>query len=567
MNGKPKIAACYVRVSTPGQEQEQTIESQLDEIKRRAAEDGNHLADEHIYADDGWTSEMLRRPDLDRMRDAAHDGQFDVLYVYDLGRLSRIYAYQEVILEELRDLGAECISLHDINDPSDEGQVVRAMQGVFHQYERVKITERMRRGKMYKAREGKLVNGLLPYGYIRIPKSEGKSASAKVNEQRAEHVRMIRLWFGREDKSYLWIVRKLHELGIRSPRGMEHWSPPAVRQLLKCDSYHTGLVYYNKTENMAPKKPRGNTTYRRRKRTSHKSRPREQWISMMVPKIVADDGLYERIIARIEENKKNARRNRKYPYLLAGKVMCDCGMHRVGTGNHAIGYYYSCGGRIYKYPVGEKCRIPGVKANVIDEAVWSELAKLIENPNLIRKNVELWVEQNGKTEQGRTQEQASVEEKIAKVRDEEQRYARAYGTGDIELPQFRELMQETKRRRVAYQKQLDELRSVEITQPRVILGELPDEVKLVIKSLDHENKQRVVQKIIDNVKILPDNWAEVHIAIPSSSAGIVGLQNAHFDTHFAMRSLHLTLAFTIPKLRKKRRNAEEEAQSCMPSSI
>jgi site-specific DNA recombinase len=65
--------------------------------------DGNLLSEEHIYKDDGWTGEMLQRPGLDAMRDAAVAGAFQVLYVYDRGRLSRVFAYQEIILEEILD--------------------------------------------------------------------------------------------------------------------------------------------------------------------------------------------------------------------------------------------------------------------------------------------------------------------------------------------------------------------------------------------------------------------------------------------------------------------------------
>src|SRR3989344_7531101 len=110
-----KIAGAYGRVSTGRQEQEATIDSQIDEIKNRVASDGNMLPPENIFIDDGWTGEMLQRPALDLMRDAARDGKFQILYVYDRGRLSRIFAHQEVLLEEITDKGIQFVTLHDIN--------------------------------------------------------------------------------------------------------------------------------------------------------------------------------------------------------------------------------------------------------------------------------------------------------------------------------------------------------------------------------------------------------------------------------------------------------------------
>jgi len=80
--------ALYARVSTGRQENEQTIESQLDEVKRRITEDGNTLLPQNIFIDDGWSGELLARPSLDKVRDAVKEGGFEALYVYDRGRLS-----------------------------------------------------------------------------------------------------------------------------------------------------------------------------------------------------------------------------------------------------------------------------------------------------------------------------------------------------------------------------------------------------------------------------------------------------------------------------------------------
>jgi len=97
-SSQPLTAALYARVSTNRQEELETIESQLAEIKERIKGDGNILQPENIFVDDGWTGEILQRPSLDAMRDAAQEGKFTVLYVYDRGRLSRVFAYQEIVL-------------------------------------------------------------------------------------------------------------------------------------------------------------------------------------------------------------------------------------------------------------------------------------------------------------------------------------------------------------------------------------------------------------------------------------------------------------------------------------
>ena len=97
-------AALYARVSTDLQKDEQTIKIQINEIEKVIEEDGNSLLESCIYADDGWSGGILERPSLDLMRQDAREKKFDILYVYDRGRLARKFVYQEIVIEELNNL-------------------------------------------------------------------------------------------------------------------------------------------------------------------------------------------------------------------------------------------------------------------------------------------------------------------------------------------------------------------------------------------------------------------------------------------------------------------------------
>lgn len=263
LSKQPLIAGLYARVSTGRQENEATIESQLDEIRAKIQADGNILPPENIYIDDGWTGEMLQRPSLDGMRDAAQEGKFQILYIYDRGRLSRIYAYQEIIIEELIDKGIEFVTLHDVQATTPEEKVLQAMQGVFHQYERVKIAERMRRGKLYKARNGVLINGHSIYGYDYIRKNEVitngikqvNPARYEINDEQARVVRMIFGWVGSERVSLREVRRRLYDKGI-APRKQksDFWTQGPIIRLLQNEAYAYGIIYYNKSEAIVAKK-------------------------------------------------------------------------------------------------------------------------------------------------------------------------------------------------------------------------------------------------------------------------------------------------------------------------
>ncbi len=77
---KPMEVALYVRVSTNRQQQQQTIEQQLARLRAHIAVQSDwHLADDHIYRDDGYSGAQLNRPGLDRLRDRAALGAFERL--------------------------------------------------------------------------------------------------------------------------------------------------------------------------------------------------------------------------------------------------------------------------------------------------------------------------------------------------------------------------------------------------------------------------------------------------------------------------------------------------------
>src|SRR4051812_29546526 len=100
-------AAIYARVSTDRQGRQQTIDSQIDALRAWASTNSHELSQQHVYADEGCTGSRLNRPGLDRLRDAASQGEFEVVAVLSPDRLARKYAYQVLLLEELRKVGCE----------------------------------------------------------------------------------------------------------------------------------------------------------------------------------------------------------------------------------------------------------------------------------------------------------------------------------------------------------------------------------------------------------------------------------------------------------------------------
>ena len=186
------FAAIYARVSTAQQEQEATIDSQVAELEGYAHKRGYRLSKEYYFLDQAISGAQLARPGLDRLRDLASEGLFEVVLCLSPDRLSRQYAHQYILMEEMKRAGIKVVF---INQPpvadNPQGQLLLGIQGLFAEYEREVIADRMRRGKLYCVRQGKLMHTRPPYGYRYIPVGQPNGGHWEVDPIEKEVVRHI----------------------------------------------------------------------------------------------------------------------------------------------------------------------------------------------------------------------------------------------------------------------------------------------------------------------------------------------------------------------------------------
>ena len=202
--------ALYARVSTERQERQQTIHSQLAALRACAAVQGHPVSDEYIFRDEGYSGSRLDRPGLDALRDAVRDGAVGTLVVLTPDRLARKYAYQVLLLEEFRRVGAEVVFLqHPISDDPND-QLLLQIQGAIAEYERAVLGERFRRGKLQKARDGHYITGSPAYGYSYVPRRDAVPGHITVNEQEAELVRRVYGWFTDEQTTIRQVIKRLN---------------------------------------------------------------------------------------------------------------------------------------------------------------------------------------------------------------------------------------------------------------------------------------------------------------------------------------------------------------------
>jgi site-specific DNA recombinase len=177
-------AAIYARVSTASQQQRGTIGSQVAALRERVAGEGQELVAE--FCDDGHSGARLDRPGLDALRDAAEAGLIDTVWCLSPDRLARVYAYQVIVLDELARHGV-AVRFSDAPPIGDDPQakLLTQVQGVIAEYERAKIAERYRRGKLFRSRAGEVIAWRTPYGYHRLPSDSSGLARLVIFEPEA----------------------------------------------------------------------------------------------------------------------------------------------------------------------------------------------------------------------------------------------------------------------------------------------------------------------------------------------------------------------------------------------
>ncbi len=322
--------ALYARVSSEQQAEAGTIASQLEALRQRVRQDDLALEDELCFADDGYSGTTLLRPALERLRDVAAAGGIDRLYVYSPDRLSRKYAYQVLLLDELRRGGVEVVFLNSAIGDSPEQHLLLQVQGMLAEYERAQLMERCRRGKLHTARAGG-ANALAaaPYGYRYVRKADGGGvARFDVLLEEARVVRQIFEWVGCEHVSLAEVARRLQQQGIRTRTGQPRWDRSTLCDMLKNPAY-IGTAVYGRTR-VGPRRPRlrpprGQPDQPRRPYSTYETP--SPGIVIPVPVLVSAE-LFAAVGEQLEENR---RRNRRSARGRAGSCKGCCNVSTAAT--------------------------------------------------------------------------------------------------------------------------------------------------------------------------------------------------------------------------------------------
>jgi len=117
-------------VSSDRQKENHNIASQVAALTQFAATNGYLVPPEWQFQDDGYSGATLVRPGLEALRDLASRGKIQAVLIYSPDRLSRKYAYQVLLAEELARCGVELIFLRAPSGATAEAQAAPRSAGL-----------------------------------------------------------------------------------------------------------------------------------------------------------------------------------------------------------------------------------------------------------------------------------------------------------------------------------------------------------------------------------------------------------------------------------------------------
>ena len=373
--------------------------------------------------------------------------------------------------------------------------------------------ERSTMGKRGTAKQGRVPTGNLPYGY-RI----GDDGRPEAIEEQAEVVHRIFHMYVHEGMRAYSIAVQLTDEGIPTQTGKLLWLQSRVHHILGNATY-TGTWIYGKYRHVSTED--GMKVY---------DQPRDTWIEIPIPQII-DNETWERAQALKKQRSVKAKRNTNVLYLLQHLLKCgECGRNfhsrcTRSTTNVRNGKkyryelptpsrYYMCNGM---QSMRLRCRErPYIRAERLEEPIWSEVKRVIQNPDLIVAGIDTFDTQGSG---GLEDEIAQAERDLRSIQMEEDRAIRLFVSGKITETQLDVQRKFITERLESARAKLDDYRAREAsgTEKRRLMETVLSWARNVGEGLDEltgEQRKEILQMVLEQVVIDRDNNVDITLAIP-----------------------------------------------------
>jgi len=509
-------AALYERVSTDAQAERYGLGAQDWALRERAQEKGYTLAfdgERDAFVDDGYSGGDLERPALSRLRRAVREGLVEVVLSYDPDRLSRSLSDLLLLTDEFERAGVRLEFITQEMDASPEGRMFYAIRGAVAEYEKAKIRERTIRGRLEKARQGKVISrAAAPFGYRFDP----TTSTLVVVEDEAQVVRLAFYLYIQERLSLVQLADRLNRQGVGTPERGQRWHSSHLGRMLRNETY-AGTLWQNRWQGRKVLGKAG-----QKAKVVSTPRAKEEQIPVSVPPIVPLE-VFEATQKRLEENLRIARRHARREYLLSGLVKHACGSAMGGRTNKGRSYYYCFKSNHVKAPINEKgepqpCSSKWVTGKALEAAVWETVTGLLQQPEVLLQELEHLTNPTSITREALERELAEVTRRLQALPLEERRLVEGYRKGlypdflmreEMErLSQERASAEERHRQLAGHLAHLDKALSY-----RGQVEELARRLSEGLENMDFSQRRELLRLLVDEV-VYDDGQLTIKTIIP-----------------------------------------------------
>ncbi len=490
---------------------------------------------------------------MDRVRDLVAAGGVSVVLAQDRDRFAREPAYHYLLRREFEEHGTKIRALNDRGDDSPEGDLTDGILDQLAKYERAKMAERSRRGKLRKVREGKVIAGRMAHhGAARYGFAFNDARDALVvDEEKMEIVRRIFRMVGVEGQPIFAAKRMLDAAGIPTATGKPKWSASMIRDIISNDVYRPhsfeevrslvspevaarldsqqnyGLwkwgIHRHVRSQVSEIGPDGTRVYRKR----HKriARPEEEWVYVPVPDSGVPREWVDAAREAIKDNRKTSSAGRRFWELSGGILRCgECGWtmytQSILSSSGKRFFYYGCKA---KYRNGaDFCQATRThRAADLEALVWGEVRAYLEEPERLRADLDRKIELERCGARGEPEREIKLwAEKLAEADAKRVRFQHAYAEGIIGLDDLKARLAElddsratAERELAALEGRLEHIRSLEEDRDAV-LSDLEAIAPKVLDCLDPEERHRFYKMLRLKVRLWPDRSLEITGAFP-----------------------------------------------------
>lgn len=371
--------AFYMRVSTVEQVDGFSLDMQEESLKDHVSRNSykGWYTDSKWYFSEQGSGGDMDRGELKRLLKMAKNGEFDLVLVWKIDRISRSLSDLLQIFEVLDKNGVSFASVkEDIDFSGAIGKLIFQIFGALAEFERENIKLRTTEGKRMSALSGNYIGGSVPYGYEKFKNTHKKGSKLKKVESEAKIVKQIFNWFVYENKTPTQIAQKLNKMSVpkgksvRSNAKHTKWSDVTVRGILLNEAYRG--VYITNRKKIISRKPK-----------RYAERPPNEWIINDIPNIIST-AIFMDAQTKLNEGNKSRRGGGRIVYMLAGKLV------DTATNKGFVGYQSSKGTRNYRRKKftdkkGVDHKTISIAANDLEKFVWSYTEKAINQPEVFLK--------------------------------------------------------------------------------------------------------------------------------------------------------------------------------------